>query len=134
MGELSFSCTCNNRFLESAVTNERTIFHLRSILNYTTVKHKLFFASIAVLKITIFASSKHLLSGAEAGSKLTYQVANIGGHKSAHLTLVLVVVRFKTKQHSIWSKSLTMPLTIWNCVKSYRQKFLLENWLLFSSH
>ena len=27
-----------------------------------------------------------------------------------------VVVRFKTKENPIWSKALTMPLTIWNYV------------------
>ena len=26
-----------------------------------------------------------------------------------------------TKQNSIWSKALIMPLTIWNCVLSYKQ-------------
>ena len=30
------------------------------------------------------------------------------------------IVRFMTKQNSVWSKALKMPLTIWNCVLSYK--------------
>ena len=41
-------------------------------------------------------------------------VAKSGGHITAHLPSVQVIVRFKTKQNPIWSKALTMPLTIWN--------------------
>ena len=72
-----------------------------------------------MLEINFFASSKHLLPGAEVGCKL---VAKTGGHITAQLPPVLVVVRFKTKQNSIWPKALTMPLTIWNCVLSYQKK------------
>ena len=36
--------------------------------------------------------------------------------------LVANIVRFMTKQNSIWSKALIMPLTIWNCILSYKQK------------
>ena len=57
-----------------------------------------------------------MLPGGEVGSKLTYLVAKISGHITAHLPSALIVVRFKTTQNSIWSKALIMPLTIWNCV------------------
>ena len=30
--------------------------------------------------------------------------------------LTSIVVKSKTKQNSMWSKALTMPLSIWNCV------------------
>ena len=41
------------------------------------------------------------------------------------------IVRFMTKQNSIWSKALIMPLTIWNCVLSYKQKnYFSENRLV----
>ena len=46
-------------------------------------------------------------------AKLTYLVAIIGGHVTAQ---VPHIVRFMTKQYSIWSKALLMPLTIRNCV------------------
>ena len=39
-----------------------------------------------------------------AGSKLTYMVAIVGGHITAHLSHILVVIRLKTKQNSIWPK------------------------------
>ena len=42
------------------------------------------------------------------------------------------IVKFKTKQNSIWSKALIMPLTIWNCVLSYKHKiFSVKISLLF---
>ena len=68
----------------------------------------------------------NLLPSVKVGSKLTYLVAKIGGHVIAHLPSVQVVVRFKTKQNPIWSKALTMPLTIWNYVKSYKQSSNFE--------
>ena len=43
----------------------------------------------------------------------TYLVANTGGP--------VTVVRLMTKQNSIWSKALIMPLTIWNSVLSNKQ-------------
>ena len=43
--------------------------------------------------------------------KLIYLVAKFGGHITAHLPSVQVVVRFKTKQSPVWSKALIMPLT-----------------------
>ena len=52
-------------------------------------------------------------------AKLTYLVAIIGGHITAWLP---PIIRFMTKQNSIWSKALIMPLTTWNCVLSYKQK------------
>ena len=52
-------------------------------------------------------------------AKLTYPVANIGGHAIAELP---AFVRFMTKHNSIWSKALIMPFTIWNCVLSHQQK------------
>ena len=55
------------------------------------------------------------MPGAEVGGKLTYLVAKTGGHITAHLPLAPVVVLFMTKQNSIWSKALTIPLTIRNC-------------------
>ena len=49
--------------------------------------------------------------------------ANIDGRRIAPF------VRFMTKYNSIWSKALIMPLTIWICVLSYRQKYnFSENW------
>ena len=52
-------------------------------------------------------------------AKLTYLVAIYGGHITVSLP---PIVRFKTKHNSIWSKALVMPLTIWNCVLSYKLK------------
>ena len=52
-------------------------------------------------------------------AKLTYLVAIIGGHVTAKLPHI---VRFMTKQNSVWSKALLMPLIIWNCVMSYKKK------------
>ena len=58
-------------------------------------------------------------------AKLTYLVAIIGSLVTTRLPLL---VRFMTKQNSIWSKALIMPLTIWNCVLSYKQKnYFSEN-------
>ena len=60
-------------------------------------------------------------------ANLTYLVAIVGGHVTAGLP---PIVRFKTKQNSIWSKVLIMPLTIWNCILSYKHKnFFSENQL-----
>ena len=58
-------------------------------------------------------------------AKLTYQVAIISGHVTAKLP---AIVRFMTKQNALWSKALVMPLTIWNCVLSYKKKnYFSEN-------
>ena len=54
-------------------------------------------------------------------AKLTYLVAIIGGHVTAQLP---TSVRFMTKQNSIWSKALIMPLTIWNCVFLIKRKII----------
>ena len=69
-----------------------------------------------MLEINFFAGSKYLLPGVKVGSK-----TNITGGKNwwsvtSHLPSVQVVIRFKTKQNPIWSKTLSMPLTIWNYV------------------
>ena len=56
-------------------------------------------------------------------AKLKYLVAIISGHVLAWLP---PIVRFMTKQNSISSKALIMPLTKWNCVLS--QKHLLVQW------
>ena len=48
-------------------------------------------------------------------AKLTYLVAIIGGHVTA---LLPPIVRFMTEQNSVWSKTLIMPLTLWNFVLS----------------
>ena len=69
-----------------------------------------------VLGINFLAGSKYLLHSVKVGPKLTYLVAKFGGHITAHLPSVKVVFRFKTKQNPIWSKALTMPLTIWDFV------------------
>ena len=50
--------------------------------------------------------SKYLLPGIKGSSK-TYKPST---------AQLLPIVRFMTKQNSIWSKALIMPLTIWNCV------------------
>ena len=71
---------------------------------------------LSVLEINFLAGSKYLLPSVKVGSKLTYLVAKFGGHITAHLSSVQLIVRFKTKQNPIWSKALTMPLTIWNYV------------------
>ena len=52
----------------------------------------------------------------KAVANLTHLVANIGGYIT---TWLISIVRFMTKQNSIWSKVLIMPLTIWNCVLFY---------------
>ena len=52
-------------------------------------------------------------------AKLTYPVAVIGGHVAAQLP---PIVRFMTKHNSVWSEALIMPLTLWNCVLSDKQK------------
>ena len=55
-------------------------------------------------------------------------VATIGGHTTAWLP---PIIRFMTKQNSIWSKALIMPLTIWNCVLSYQwNNYCSENQLV----
>ena len=61
-------------------------------------------------------------------AKLTYLVATIGGHVTARLP---PIVRFMTKQNSIWSKALIMPLTIWNCVLSYKWRIIAVKISLF---
>ena len=54
----------------------------------------------------------------------------IGGHVTAKLH-VRHIVRFITKQNSIWSKALIMPLILWNCVSSYKKKtYFSENRLV----
>ena len=58
----------------------------------------------SVLEITFLAGSKYLLPSVKVGSKLTL-VAKYGGHITAHLPSVQVVVRFKTKQNPIWSNA-----------------------------
>ena len=50
----------------------------------------------------------------KAVEKLTYLVAIIGGCVYSYHPLS----DLWTKQNSIWSKALIMPLTIWNCVLS----------------
>ena len=49
----------------------------------------------------------------KAVAKLTYLAAVLGDHVTAWLP---PIIRFMTKQNSVWSKALIMPLTIWNCV------------------
>ena len=56
-------------------------------------------------KFTFSASTCYLVFKVVA--KLTYLVAIIGDHVTAQL---LPIVRFTTKQNSIWSKALIMPL------------------------
>ena len=68
-----------------------------------------------VLEINCF-SLWQVLASVKIGSKLTFLAAKFGGHIIAHWPSIQVVVRFKTKQNPIWSKALTMPLTIWNYV------------------
>ena len=58
--------------------------------------------------------------------KLTYLVAIMGGHVTARSP---VIIRSMTKQNSMWSMALIMPLTIWNCVLSYKEKsYFSENY------
>ena len=72
--------------------------------------------------------SKYLLPGIKVVVKLRYLVATIGGLVTAQLPSI---ARFMTKQNSIWSKALSMPLTIWNCALSYKQKnYFSENKLV----
>ena len=61
-------------------------------------------------------------------AKLTYLVAIMGGHVTSWLP---PTIRFMSKQNSILSKALIMPLTIWNCVLFYIAKsYFSENWLV----
>ena len=53
--------------------------------------------SFTVFEIIFLAGSKYLLPSVKVGNKLTYLVAKCGGHITAHLQSVQVVVRFKTK-------------------------------------
>ena len=70
-----------------------------------------------VLEINFLLSgSKYLLPSVKVGSKTNILGSKIGGHITAHLTSVQVVIRFTAKQNPIWSQALTMPLTIWNYV------------------
>ena len=62
-----------------------------------------------MLVINVLAGSKYLLPGVKVGSKNNILVAKFGGHITAHLPPVHILVRFKTKQNSIWLK---MSLTI----------------------
>ena len=75
--------------------------------------------SETVLEINFFCRYQVLAGTCDmvfkAVAKLTYPVANIGGCVTAWLP---PIVNFMTKQNSIWSKALIMPLTIWNCVLS----------------
>ena len=49
----------------------------------------------------------------------------MGGHVTAQLP---PIIRFMTKQNCVWSKALIMPLTVWNCVLSYKEKsYFSEN-------
>ena len=58
-------------------------------------------------------------------------MAIIGGHVTTKLPHI---VRFLTKQNSIWSKAL-MLLTIWNCVLFYKKKnYFSENQLVLPSN
>ena len=68
-----------------------------------------------VLLPTFTLGSKYLLPSVKVGSK-----TNIPGHILAFLPSVQIVVRL-TKQNPIWSKALTMPLTIGDNVSSYKQ-------------
>ena len=84
-----------------------------------------------MVEINFFADNKHLLAGAEVGSKITYLVAKIGCHITAHMSPALAVVGFKTKQNSIWSKALKVPqVDHMELCLSYKQKFFSQNRLL----
>ena len=48
-------------------------------------------------------------------AKLTFLAASIGGHATVQLP---AIIRFMTKQISIWPKALIIT---WNCVLSYKQ-------------
>ena len=79
-------------------------------------------------KYFAFSASTYLASNCylifKVGAKLTYLVAIIGGPVTVWLPTM-------TKQNSIWSKALIMPLTRWNCVLSYKQKnFFSESQLV----
>ena len=52
-------------------------------------------------------------------AKLTYLVAITGGHITAQLP---PIVRLMTKQNSVWSKALIMPLTTWNYIWFYKKE------------
>ena len=68
----------------------------------------------SVLEITLFfAGSKHLLLSVKVDSKTNIPGSKAGCHLTALLASTLVLVRCKTKQNSIWSKTLR------NCVQSY---------------
>ena len=62
----------------------------------------------SVLEINFFCTSTCYLVF-KVVAKLTYLVTIICGHETAGLPSV---VSFMTKQNSIWSKALIMPLTI----------------------
>ena len=65
--------------------------------------------------------------------KLTYLVAKFGGRITAQLPAVQVVVRFKTTQNPIWSKALTMPLTIWDYVSLTSSRVIFKGKLASTS-
>ena len=51
----------------------------------------------------------------------------IGGQVTAQFPPIVI---FMTKQNSIGSKALIMPLTIWNCVLSYKKNYFSEKQLV----
>ena len=90
-----------------------------SMFSVFTVRNKLFL---------LVASTCYLVFKVVA--EQAYLVAIIGGHVTDQLP---PIVRFMTKQNSIWSKALIMPMTIWNCVLSYKKNnYFNENWLVLS--
>ena len=89
---------------------------LKLSANSLSAKKGLSPSYITVLEIKFLPGSKFLLPSIKVGSKTNILGSKFGGHITAHLTSVQVVIRFKTKQNPIWSKALTMPLTIWNYV------------------
>ena len=65
------------------------------------------FYSVRNLLFLWVASTCYLVF--KVAAKLTYIVAITGEHETAKLPQI---VRFMTKQNSIWSKALIMPFTI----------------------
>ena len=78
-------------------------------------------------KLTFSVGSKYLLPGIYGSSKTNIPGSNFRWPCNSQLT---INCQIKTKHNSIWSKALIMPLTLWNCVLSYKHKiFFSENQL-----
>ena len=70
-----------------------------------------YYVYISMLEINFLAGSNYLISGIQASSKTYNLVAKLEAKNSP-----LTILQFSCQLSKI------MPLTLWNCVKSYKQE------------